>query len=227
MIELARLFLLLAIAAAGMTFAGSAIAWWSDEGRRMARISRRVLGGRPEGLIVARGRGGAAAFRLASEQVLVMRNWGRDALLYRLHALTGAELIVDDHVAARVMRDEPRRVLDQVNPSASRVTLRLVFDDPRHPDFNLDLWIPEDARGRDARSPSAAIRDARAWLGRAEAIIRRTPPPAAEIAKRPEPVTSRPAPWEDDPADDLEGDGADTIGDEGVDPDDNDPPRLL
>jgi hypothetical protein len=96
-------------------------------------------------------------------------------LLYPLQALIGAELIVDHQVVARALRDEPRRTLDQIASAATRVTLRLVFDDPRHPDFDLDLWLPEDESRRDSRAPSAAVEEARGWLARAEAILRRGP----------------------------------------------------
>jgi hypothetical protein len=191
-IELIRTLLLLGIAGAALTFAGSLFAWWMEEPRRLRRLVRKVLGGAPDGVIVAIGRGAAAGFRLASSQVVVMRSGGADALLYRLHSLTGAELIVDDEVAARVMRDEPRRVLDSVNANARHVTLRLLFDDARHPDFSLDLWLPADADRRHARQAAAAIREARSWLTRAEAIMRRAGAPLeakAEVeAVEPEPM---------------------------------------
>ncbi len=187
MIDFIRLILLLAIAGAAVTFLGSAIAWWRDEQRRLRRLVAKVLGGTPDGVIVAAGRGAAAGFRLSSGQVVVMRDEGAKALLYRLHALIGAELIVDDQVVARVMRDEPRRTLDQVNSGASEVILRLLFDDARHPDFSLALWIPRDSLRRDARPASAAIREARGWLARAEAIMRRAAATAPQVRPEPEP----------------------------------------
>ncbi len=64
------------------------------------------------------------------------------------------------------------------------MSLRLVFDDPRHPDFILDLWLPEDEQRRDARPPSAAIEEARGWLARAEAILRRAPRVALSAVAR-------------------------------------------
>jgi len=74
------------------------------------------------------------------------------------------------------------------------VTLRLVFDDAAHPDFDLDLWLAEDALHRDARAPSVAIQEARGWLARAEAILRRpasplaaVQPPKATTAREPRP----------------------------------------
>lgn len=192
MLSLLRLILTLALAGSALTFAGSAAAWWFDEERRLRRLIVGALGGEPDGAIVTRGRNAAAGFRLASGQIVVMRAGGADAVLYPLRAFVGAELIIDGQVAARAVRDEPRRALDQVAGAASRVTLRLVFDDPSRPDFDLDLWLPEDEHRRDARPPSAAIEEARSWLARAEAILRRTPKPASRQDV---------PPWEDD--DDL------------------------
>jgi hypothetical protein len=167
---------MLGIAGSALTFAGSAAAWWFDEERRLRRMVRRALGGEPDGVIIARGRDAAAGFRLASEHIVVMRDGGARALLYTLRTLIGAELIIDGQVAARAIRDEPRRALDHIASAANRVTLRLVFDDPRHPDFDLDLWLPEDDHHRDTRPPSEAIREARGWLARVEALLRRAGP---------------------------------------------------
>jgi hypothetical protein len=180
--NLLQLLLVLGLAGSLLTVMGSGAAWWLDEDRRLRRLLRRSLGGEPDGAIVARGRNTAAGFRLASNQVVVMRHGGAEALLYPLQALIGAELIVDHQVVARALRDEPRRALDQIATAASRVTLRLVFDDPRHPDFDLDLWLPLDEARRDSRPPAAAIEEARGWLARAEAILRRAPQVAVHDA---------------------------------------------
>jgi hypothetical protein len=53
------------------------------------------------------------------------------------------------------------------------VTLKLIFDDPRHPDFELDLWLEGDEQRRESRSPADAIQEANRWLARADAIVRR------------------------------------------------------
>jgi len=222
-IQIVRILLLLGITGAGVTFVASAAAWWMDEERRLYRVARKVLAGRPDGFIVAVGRNAAAGFRLASHRVLVMRDGGAHALLYQLYSLVGAELIVDDVVVARVSRDQPKRPLDQVAAGASQVVLRLMFDDPRHPDFNLDLWQASDQFRNDARSAAATIREARAWLGRCEAIMRRVEP----LEREPPPtvITADTPPWEGESEfDDAEPDDA---ADEDDDPFDADPPRLL
>jgi hypothetical protein len=227
-IEFIRIVLLLGIAGAAATFVASGAAWWRDEQRRLYRLARKVLDGAPDAMIVAVGRNAAAAFRLAGQQVLVMRDGGAQALLYQLYNLTGAELIVDDEVVARVSRDQPKRSLDQVAGGARQVTLRLLFDDPRHPDFNLDLWQPRDEFRNEQRSAAAVIREARAWLGRCEAIMRRAvAPQAAVTAVRPAAVqpeaVAEPLPWEgEDEFDEVELEEED---EEDFDP--SETPRLL
>jgi hypothetical protein len=188
MTDFVRLILMLALAGSAVTLAGSAAAWWLDEERRLYRIMRRVLGGPPDAAIVARGRNAAVGFRLDAERILVMWRGGAKALLYPLAALEGAELIVDDRVMARAFKGEPRRALDHIESTAGKVTLRLIFDNPREPDFDLDLWRTEDQLRRNSGTPSQAIQAARSWIARAEAILRR--PPA------PQPITPPPAPRE-------------------------------
>jgi hypothetical protein len=109
-------------------------------------------------------------------------------LIYRIDELMGAELLVDGQVIGRVYRGEQRRAIDQVVNQAAQVTLRLVFDDPRHPDFELDLWRTGDEQRRESRSPADAIQEANRWLARADAIVRRP------IAPRgPSPIVQKPA----------------------------------
>lgn len=202
MTDFFRLILMLALAGSGVTLAGSAAAWWLDEERRLLRLMRKVLGGPPDAAIVARGRNAAAGFRLDAEEIIVMWRGGAKALLYPLGGLEGAELIVDDRVVARAFRGEPRRALDQIETNAGKVTLRLVFDNPRDPDFDLDLWLPEDQLRRDSGSPGRAIQEARSWIARAEAILRR-PARATEVAPvAPVAVQRQPEPAADEDEED-------------------------
>lgn len=220
MTDMARLFLLLGIAGAAVTFLGSLAHWFLDEPRRIRRALRRVLKADPEAMVLAQGRGRGAGFSFQTGLAAVAWDRGNWCLIYRIDELTGAELIVDGQVAARVYRGEPRRALEQRVSSADQVTLRLTFDDPRNPDFNLDLWLRGDEARRDDWSPQAAIQEANRWLARAEAILRRPPAPAAApvVAVPPSPPhetrvepAAEPPPWEDD-EDDIEDDA---------------PPRLL
>lgn len=196
MSELARLLLFVAIAGTAVTFMGSFAIWYGDEDRRIRRALRNVLKSEPEGVIVARGRGRGAGFSFSTNLLAVTWDRGGWCLVYRLDELTGAELLVDNHVMGRVFRGEGRRAIDHMSPQADTVTLRLVFDDPRHPDFTLDLWAPGDEQRRESRSAGELVQEANRWLARCEAIVRRPLPPrpekAAPVAVTPPPEPARP-----------------------------------
>jgi hypothetical protein len=193
MSELARLLLLVAIAGSAVTFMGSAAIWFTDEERSLRRALRHVLKGDPEATIVARGRGRGAGFSFATGLAAVAWDKGAWCLIYRIDELMGAELLVDGQVSGRVFRGEARRALDHVAPQAQRVTLRLIFDDPRHPDFDLDLWQAGDEQRRESSSPGDAVQEANRWLARCEAIVRRPQAPRVQTV-RPEPVVPEPPP---------------------------------
>lgn len=220
MTDMARLFLLLGLAGTAVTFLGSLALWFLDEPRRIRRALRRVLRSEPEAMVLAKGRGRGAGFSFQTGLAAVAWDRGDWCLIYRIDELIGAELVVDGQVAARVYRGETRRALDQMVSCADQVTLRLLFDDPRNPDFDLDLWLRGDEARRDDWSPQAAIQEANRWLARADAILRRppapkpapvvsAPPPSPPPPRRPAPIDDDP-PWDDD--DEVE---------------DQDPPRLL
>ena len=173
---------MLALAGLAVTLLGSLAAWLLNEERRVRRNLKRVLKGPPEAMILARGRGRAAGFNFSTGLAAVAWDAGGWMLVYRLDELMGAELIVDGQVLARAYRGEPRRALDQTVEHAARVTLRLIFDDPHHPDFDLDLWLAGDEARRRATSPSDAMQEANRWLARAEAILRRPIAPRVAAA---------------------------------------------
>jgi hypothetical protein len=188
--ELWRLLVLVTLSASAVTFIGSAAIWFMDEERRIRRALRHVLKGAPETVIVARGRGRGAGFNFTSNQAAVAWDNGAWCLVYRIDELMGADLSVDGQVIGRVFRGEPRRAIDQIVQQAAQVTLKLIFDDPRHPDFELDLWLDGDQQRRESRSPADAIQEANRWLLRADAIVRRplapkTPAAQAAVQTRP------------------------------------------
>lgn len=191
MSELWRLLLLVTLSASAVTFVGSAAIWFMDEERRIRRALRHVLKGAPETVIVAKGRGRGAGFNFTTNQAAVAWDSGAWCLIYRIDELMGAELSVDGQVIGRVFRGEPRRAIDQIVQQAAQVTLKLIFDDARHPDFELDLWLEGDQQRRESRSPADAIQEANRWLLRADAIVRRPLAPKAKAAPAPE--TSGPA----------------------------------
>lgn len=206
--EFVRLLLLLALAGTVVTFFGSAAIWFMAEERRIRRAFRHVLKGPPEAMVVAHGRGRGVGFRFSTGQCAVAWDYGAWCLVYRIDELMGAELIVDGKVTARAYRDEPRRALDQVTGATIDVALRFVFDDPRHPDFELLLWEVEDGLHRNATTPSKAVQEGNRWITRAEAILRRPVPararqeaPKVEPRPTPPPPTAS-APAKEDPEDD-------------------------
>jgi len=207
MSELWRLLLLVTLSASAVTFVGSAAIWFMDEERRVRRALRHVLKGAPETVIIAKGRGRGAGFNFTTNQAAVAWDSGAWCLIYRIDELMGAELSVDGQVIGRVFRGEPRRAIDQIVQQAAQVTLKLIFDDPRHPDFELDLWVDADQQRRESRSPADAIQEANRWLLRADAIVRRplapkarsAPPPSSSsepaIQSRPPAVEPAPKPY--------------------------------
>jgi hypothetical protein len=191
--------ILVMVAAGGLVLAllGWGLIWWFEESRRLKRLVKRTLGGDCDAAIVARGRNAAAGFRVDTDQFVVMAKGGAEARLYRLDQVQGAELLVDDAVTARVYRNESRRALEKLDSAPQEIALRLVFDDPRAPDFDLLLWQIEDLESRHALTPKAVLQEARSWLSRTESLLRRggtgrvaIPTPVAAVAEAP--------PWEDE-----------------------------
>jgi hypothetical protein len=219
MSDLVRLILLLLLAGGVLTLAGTGAIRFMEEERRIRRALKHVLGAAPEALVTARGKG--AGFSFSRGALATAWDCGAWCLVYRIEELMGAELVVDGEVLGRAYRGEARRALDRAAPDAGRITLRLLFDDAAHPDFELDLWIEgaEPHKGSPA-SPSGALQEANRWLARAEAILRRQgavphpappavaarPPAAAAPAAAPQAAaparpTAEPAADDDDPAD--------------------------
>ncbi|HEY0052566.1 MAG TPA: hypothetical protein VGB49_04060 [Caulobacteraceae bacterium] len=175
MIEAVRILLLLALAAAALTFAALASAWWFEAARRLRRAMRKVLGADPETEAVNPHQGVAAGIDFETASLAVLWDKGRSGLVYAFDEIEGAELIVDGQVAARTRRDEARRGLDTTAPEAEQVTLRLVFADARFPEFEVELWGPGPPG--DLHSAAEAMRLGRRWLSHVEAILKRPPPP--------------------------------------------------
>jgi hypothetical protein len=176
MSEVVRLLLLLALAGVVLTLLGGGMLWFMDESRRIRRGLKHVLGTDPHALLVAQGRRRGVGFDFTTCRMAVAWDSGAWCLVYRLDELVGAELILDGQVVARVHRGEARRPLDLITGADSEVRLRLVFDDPRHPDFDLQLWLPGDEGRKGALSASDAVQEANRWLGRVEAMLRRPLP---------------------------------------------------
>ena len=193
--EVTRLLALLGFAGIAVTLLAGLARWMNNEGRRIRRGLKTVLKSEPHGFLAALGRGRGMGFNFTTNQVAVVWDAGAWGLIYALDELMGAEVIVDGHVVGRVHRGEQRRALDAFD-AAERVALRLVFDDLAHPDFVLDLWLPEDEGRNDELPPGEAIAEANRWLARIEALLRRpitTRRPPMTPPAAPPPVVAAPA----------------------------------
>ncbi len=154
-----------------MAFATAAV-WWFAPPRRIQRRLTRLLGGPPTVVATAPARGAGAALDAEGERIANLTGLNDFGMVYGLEELVGAELIFDGQVAARAFKGEGRRPLDQTSPDAQRVTLRLIFDDLREPEFELELWRAGDPPG--GHDLSSAVGEARRWFTHAEAVVRRS-----------------------------------------------------
>lgn len=166
-----RVLLLLIVGGAGMTALAGAAVYWMEPQRRIARRLRRMLENHFDAVIASPVRGQGAALRLDQSRMAIVRDETDHGLVFDLHELAGAELIFDGQVAARAFRGEQRRPLDRIDPEVSRVILRLVFDDVRDPDFDLQLWSAADPPRPEWDGP-AAVQAARKFFSRIEALVR-------------------------------------------------------
>jgi hypothetical protein len=190
--EVTRLLALLGVAGIVVTVLAGIARWRMNEGRRIRRGLKTVLGGDVHGYLPALGRGRGVGFNFTRNQVAVVWDIGAWGLIYALDELMGAEVIVDGVVVGRAHRGETRRAVDLFE-AAERVALRLVFDDPGGPDFVLELWLPEDEGRRDELPPAEAIAEANRWLARIEALLRR-PMTTRRPPQTPPPLVATPTP---------------------------------
>jgi len=201
MSEVLRAFLLLALAGAAVTAFAAFAVWQLNEERRIRRALTRVLGAPPEAMLAAHGQGRGAGFSFETAALAVTWDAGAWCLVYGLDEVVGAELVVDHAVVGRVHRGEPRRAVDRIAPDAEAVSLRLIFDDPRHPDFEIALWPQPSGRRGGAAGPRETVAEANRWLARVEALLRRPGGGAAVVRPEAPPAAARepePPPWEDD-----------------------------
>ena len=184
MSEVLRTILIVLLAGVAVTTIAIFASWWFEPSRRLRRALRRVLGGTPECEALDLAEGRAAGLDFESESLAVLWRTGSAGLLYSFDEIEGAELIVDGKVIARARRDEPRRLIDQITGDAERVSLRLLFQDTRHPEFELELFGP----GSILSDAGDGVRLGRRWLSHVESVLRKpVPRPAPELRLEPLP----------------------------------------
>lgn len=201
--DVLRLVVLLVIAALVLTAAGAMVARWLDPGRRLTRYLRLALQAEPEAAMLDRGGGKAMALNFDTGKIAVLWDRGRKGYVYKLEQLMGAEMIVDNIVLARCFRDRPVMPLDEIPMSAHRGVMRLVFDNPRDPEYELEIWPAMNGRGHEYPSPMDAVQEGRRWLTRLESLLRRPPPRTLTRPEPPAPILpdeDEPPPWDEDDA---------------------------
>jgi hypothetical protein len=198
MSEWLRLVLLIGVGGVGVTLLAMGLARLMAEDQRLARTFRRGLDVRPDASLIAHGSGRGVALSLAARRIVTVWDSGGWHMIYALEELLGAELDLDGEVAARAMRGEPRRLLDRSSGAEREVRLRLLFDEPRHPDIELVLWPARQGRGGPTR-PREAISEANRWIARVETLLRRTG--GALALAQPAAVSGFPAAHDDEPLD--------------------------
>jgi hypothetical protein len=166
--------LVLVLMLAGIASAGG---WYNEEARRIRRGLRKVLKGRSEALIIAQGQGRGAAFNFAAGLIAIAWDAGAWCLIYRIDELLGLEFVVDGRVAWRALGGRPRIPLAAPPQARKQVALRLVFDDPKHAVFFLELWSAAHQARRSTPGAAQALEEGSRWLARIEPLLRHGPPP--------------------------------------------------
>jgi hypothetical protein len=137
-------------------------------------LNEALEGTRPDVQALEPVRRAACAIAYNLNRVIIVREFGKiPTRIYPIRELMGIEIFIDSKVVARVLRSGPHKMLDDIAPQVTRVTMRLIFDDPARPDFELVLWDPNDNLTARAEGPRGAMETARRWFYHVEAIIRR------------------------------------------------------
>jgi len=212
MAHAARILLYFLFAGIGLTLIASGLMWWFEASRRLARALNTALGKPADAIVYDLGGHKAAALDFTAGDLAIMWNTGGQGLVFAFDEIEGAELIVDERVVARAQKGESRKVLNETHANASRVTLRLMFNDVQTPEFELNLYGDVSHNPVHAKTAGEAVALGRKWLSHIDAVIKRhpaaaSPYPAEEPAVAAQPKAPRagaiPPPWEDD-ADDTD-----------------------
>lgn len=215
MAHAARILLYFLFAGIGLTLIASGLMWWFEASRRLARALNAALGKVADAIVYDLGGQKAAGLDFTNGDLAIMWKTGAQGLVFAFDEIEGAELIVDERVVARAQKGESRKVLNETHPQASKVTLRLMFNDVQTPEFELNLYGDVSHNPVHAKTAAEAVRIGRKWLSHIDAVIKRMPGPspyppeetevavAHEAPKRATKAPAIPPPWEDDDQNDT------------------------
>ncbi|ESQ80589.1 hypothetical protein [Asticcacaulis sp. YBE204] len=183
-----RVILWFGFAALALTLIASGALWWFENTRRLARGVTTALGHAPDALVFDTRNTKAAGLDFSHGDLAILWDIGRHGLVFTFDEIEGAELIVDERVVARTQKGEPRRVLEETYPNASRVVLRLIFADVQTPEFELTLFGDVTTNNVHPKTATEAVQLGRKWLSHVDAVIKRVPPkPASQPRAVPQP----------------------------------------
>ncbi len=196
MAHAARILLYFFFAGIGLTLIASGLMWWFEATRRLTRALTSSLGKAPDATVYDIGGKKAAGLDFTAGDLAIMWNTGGQGLVFAFDEIEGAELIVDERVVARAQKGEARRVLNETHTQASRVTLRLMFEDVQTPEFEVTLFGDASHNPVHPKTAADAVRLGRKWLSHIDAVIKRMPASQTETPAypKPEPATEAPSP---------------------------------
>ncbi|MFN3808869.1 hypothetical protein [Asticcacaulis sp.] len=176
--EAFRVILWFAFAGLLLTLVASVALWWYESTRRLTRGLTAAIGKAPDAILFDTGTKKAAGLDFTHGDLAILWNLGRHGLVFSFDEIEGAELIVDERVVARTQKGEPRRVLEETYPGASRVVLRLIFNDLETPEFEITLFGDLTTHSAYPKTASEAVQLGRKWLSHIDAVIKRGGPKA-------------------------------------------------
>ena len=185
MAHAARILLYFFFAGIGLTLIASGLMWWFEATRRLTRALTSSLGKAPDAIVYDIGGKKAAGLDFTAGDLAIMWNTGGQGLVFAFDEIDGAELIVDERVVARAQKGEARRVLNETHTQASRVTLRLMFEDVQTPEFEVALFGDVSHNPVHPKTAADAVRLGRKWLSHIDAVIKRMPATQTETPAYP------------------------------------------
>jgi hypothetical protein len=152
----------------GLAFAGTT---YNERSRQLVRGLRKVLRGEIHAFLIDHGRGCGVGFNFTTQMMAVGWDWGEWCLLYAIAELRGAELVVDDRVAGWTSVEDHLSPASKWEHAEALVALRLIFDDPQHADFIVELWSAGRTDAKFVPNASLAVASANDWLEGLDALL--------------------------------------------------------